>query len=134
MGGVGIAARCGGYHAGMQPIARTLLMSLILIVPAGAALAQTPAPVAAAAPSVAGANPVVEAGCINCHGASPRGDAGRLQPASRYAERFASAEAVNQFVARLRADQGIVAHRQITETQGRQIADWLSKPAAQPVR
>ena len=60
--------------------------------------------------------------------------AGRLQPASRYAERFASAEAVNHFVARLRADQGIVAHRQITETQGRQIADWLSKPAAQPVR
>lgn len=112
----------------MRLIARAALSALVVLAPAGAALAQAPAPAAVTAPPVAAASVVADAGCINCHGNPPRGDAGRLRPASRYTERFASAEAVSAFVARLQADTRIVAHRQITEAQGRQIADWLAKP------
>ena len=116
----------------MPAVARACCLSLSLLLAAGAVCAQAAPPAAAA---TAAASLVAEAGCLNCHGTPPRGDAGRLQPASRYAERFADPEAVKRFVAQLRADTRIVGHRQLTEAQGRQIADWLAKPApAQPVR
>lgn len=79
-------------------------------------------------------------GCLNCHGASPRGDAPsframRERAASREGDRSGiAAHWVDEMRATTSGWRTIVGHRQVSDETARALADWLVQPLpAKPV-
>ena len=90
------------------------------------------APMPANAQAPAGPGLAVEMGCVNCHGATPRGDAPsfrRMQEraASREGDRSAIAQ---RWVEEMRATtsgwRAIVGHRQVSDDTARALACCLA--------
>lgn len=102
--------------------------------------ALAPARAQTVAPLATGASLAAEMGCINCHGASPRGDAPSFRSmqqraASRSGDRGAIA---THWIEEMRATasgwRAIVGHRQVSDETARTLAEWLVQPPpAKPV-
>ena len=95
----------------------------------------------ALAPTGARANASLAAdmGCLNCHGAQPRGDAPSFK---RMQERAGNRKGdgnglVKHWMEEMR-DTGtgwraIVEHRQVSDQAARAVLEWLAKPEVKPV-
>lgn len=112
----------------------------LAVVPAAvlALAALQPAQAQSTAPS--GSALAAEMGCVNCHGASPRGDAPSFKSlqeraAGRGGDRSGiAAHWVEEMRASSSGWRAIVGHRQVSDATARALTDWLVQPpAARPV-
>ncbi len=95
----------------------------------------------ALAPTGARANAslVADMGCLNCHGAQPRGDAPSFK---RMQERAANRTGggngpVQHWMEEMRETgtgwRAIVGHRQVSDQAARAVLEWLAKPEVKPI-
>jgi cytochrome c551/c552 len=100
----------------------------------GVAAAQTPV---AAAPD--GAVLATQMGCLNCHGAVPRGDSPAFQALRERAARREGdpAQRADHWLREMReSGQGrhaIVTHRQVSDASARALMTWLASRPTQAV-
>ena len=97
-------------------------------------------PVQAQSTRPVGSALAVEMGCVNCHGASPRGDAPSFnslqeRAAGREGDRSGiAAHWVEEMRATSSGWRAIVGHRQVSDETARALTDWLVQPLpAKPV-
>lgn len=106
---------------------------VVALSPMGMACAQTP-------DAAAGSSLAAQSGCLNCHGAQPRGDAPAfLRMQERAAGRAGDRDAVTRhWMKEMRETatgwRAIVAHRQVTDAKANALFTWLASPASKPVK
>lgn len=125
---------------GLQPARRAarLIVGAAGALACTAVLAQGTAP--AEAPTVLeGASLAAQMGCVNCHGAQPRGDAPSFKSLQDRAARGDRdpAKTADHWLEEIReigsGGRGVVVHRQVSDASAKAIAQWLARPANKPV-
>lgn len=112
----------------------------LAIVPAAVLALAALHPAHAQSATPVGSALAADMGCLNCHGAAPRGDAPSF---ARMQERAASREGdrsgiVKHWIEEMRGTasgwRAIVGHRQVSDDTARALAEWLVQPPpAKPV-